>query len=179
MFCMYAQQPRLGGDKKGAKCPQWEEEGLAGRWPTSSAPSVRHTMHTPHQPLCNKDTYKGMCIFLIQTLCYSKPSRRKLLRNVCIYLSATLCIQLHLALHEHQPPPIHTKPIHAPPVMLQSLLSSPPCIYLCNTLATNTHPPQSRYNPCNVRTHLSHTIHIPLQYTITPAIYKPSIYIHL
>ena len=126
MFCKYAQQLRLGGDKKGAKCPQWEEEGLAGRWPTSSAPSVRHTMHTPHQPLCNKDTYKGICIFLIQTLCYAN-SCEMYASLICIYLSATLCIQLDLALHEHEPPQIHTKPIHAP-VMLQSLLSSPPCI---------------------------------------------------
>ena len=143
MFCKYAQQLRLGGDKKGAKCPQWEEEGLAGRWPTSSAPSVRHTMHTPHQPLCNKDTYKGICIFLIQTLCYVNQaianSCEIYTSLICIYLSATLCIQLHLALHEHLPPPIHTKPINAP-VMLQSLLSSATCIYLCNTLATNTPP---------------------------------------
>ena len=104
---LYAQQRSVVDGKKGAKCPQWEEEGLAGRWPTSSAPSVRHTMHTPHQPLCITDTYKGICIFLIQTLCYvnqaSANSCEIYASLICIYLSATLCIQLHLALHEHHP----------------------------------------------------------------------------
>ena len=45
---LYAQQRSVVDGKKGAKCPQWEEEeGLAGVCPTSSEPSV----HKPYSAI--------------------------------------------------------------------------------------------------------------------------------
>ena len=102
----------------------WQAGGLLHQHPLSAPPCIHHTS------LFAIRTLRNMYLFDTNTL-LCKPSQYKLLRKyaslICIYLSVTLCIQLDLTLHEHLPPPIHTKPINAP-VMLQSLLSSPLCI---------------------------------------------------
>ena len=67
---LYAQQRSVVDGKKGAKCPQWEEEeGLAGVCPTSSEPSV----HKPYSAiLCHSVSHSHTYTHVTWAMLYSR-----------------------------------------------------------------------------------------------------------
>ena len=83
---LYAQQRSVVDGKKGAKCPQWEEEeGLAGVCPTSSEPSV----HKPYSAiLCHSVSHSHTYTHVTWAMFYS----RLYTLSCCIYSQFTLSV---------------------------------------------------------------------------------------